>query len=170
MIYRSSAGEITIEPEGDGYRVAVGTRLYHVIVRRAEEGRLAFDVDGQQHRASVAIHQGRTFVASEGSTYVLEPERNQRRHGTARPGGLTAAMPGQVVAIYVAVGDQVEQGQPLLLLTAMKMEVTVSALESGVVRAVAVGVGDIVARDQPLIEVAPVAQMPHYDASDERAG
>ena len=158
MIYRSSVGEVTIESEGDGYRVAVGERLYHIIVRRAEEGWLAFDIDGHQHRACVAIDQGRTFVAFEGSTFVIEPERNQRRHKATQPGRLTAAMPGQVVAIYVAVGDRVEAGQPLVLLTAMKMEVTVSASEAGMVRAITIGVGDIVARDQPLVELAPVAQ------------
>jgi acetyl/propionyl-CoA carboxylase alpha subunit len=163
MDYRYRLGEdeivVQIEPDEGGYRVAVGERHYQIVVRRFAEGALAFEIDGHQHRASVASDGERISVALDGTTFVIERGTGQRRRTAPPPGLLTATMPGQVVAIYITAGDHVVPGQPLLLLTAMKMELTLSAPEAGVVRAINVAVGDTVARDQQLIELEPMGNL-----------
>jgi len=58
-----------------------------------------------------------------------------------------------VVAVNVAVGDQIEAGQTVLTVEAMKMENPVHAPESGTVKAVYVVEGDTVNPDECLIEV-----------------
>jgi biotin carboxyl carrier protein len=62
-------------------------------------------------------------------------------------------MPGTVLRVLVAPGDQVAAGQVLMLLEAMKMELTVVAPAAGVVAAVLVAEGELVAGGQQLIEV-----------------
>ncbi|NLH07386.1 MAG: acetyl-CoA carboxylase biotin carboxyl carrier protein subunit [Chloroflexi bacterium] len=62
-------------------------------------------------------------------------------------------MPGQVMAVYVKEGDEVQAGQPLLLLEAMKMEMRVAAPAAGVVRRLLVEPGQAVERGQQLVEV-----------------
>jgi propionyl-CoA carboxylase alpha chain len=57
-------------------------------------------------------------------------------------GGLVAQMPGKVLRVLVAAGDEVEQGQPLLVLEAMKMEQTLRAPAAGTVEAILVSEGD----------------------------
>jgi propionyl-CoA carboxylase alpha chain len=57
-------------------------------------------------------------------------------------GSLLAPMPGSVIRVGVAVGDDVKQGQPLLWLEAMKMEHTISAPADGVVAELNVGEGE----------------------------
>jgi len=43
-------------------------------------------------------------------------------------------MPGTVIEVKVAVGDTVEKGQPILVISAMKMEMVVNAPMSGTVK------------------------------------
>jgi len=69
----------------------------------------------------------------------------------AHAGGLTAPMPGKIIAISVAVGDAVKRGQPLLVMEAMKMEHTISAPANGKVRELFFAVGDQVTDGAELI-------------------
>ena len=62
--------------------------------------------------------------------------------GEAGGGGLSAPMPGAIVAVLVAPGDAVEAGQPLVIMEAMKMEHTITAPHAGVVSAVHYAPGD----------------------------
>ncbi|HAZ12781.1 MAG: hypothetical protein A2X86_04255 [Bdellovibrionales bacterium GWA2_49_15] len=55
--------------------------------------------------------------------------------------GLVTQMPGKVVKIAVKVGDQVQKGQTLLILEAMKMENEVKSNADGIVKEIFVGEG-----------------------------
>jgi acetyl-CoA/propionyl-CoA carboxylase, biotin carboxylase, biotin carboxyl carrier protein len=84
------------------------------------------------------------------------PRPARRRGALAAAGGtgsgnVTVPMQGTIVKVLVAVGDQVEVGQAVCMLEAMKMENAVNAEKAGTVREVrvsegdAVGTGDVVA-------------------------
>ena len=68
-------------------------------------------------------------------------------------GGLTAPMPGKIVAVQVAVGDRVERTQVLVVLEAMKMEHTVASPVVGKVEQLMVAVGDQVEEGALLVQV-----------------
>jgi 3-methylcrotonyl-CoA carboxylase alpha subunit len=57
-------------------------------------------------------------------------------------GGLTAPMPGRILAVLVSPGQSVERGAPLVVMEAMKMEHTVRAPDAGVVDRVCCATGD----------------------------
>ena len=63
---------------------------------------------------------------------------------------LTALMPGRIVKVMVGVGDAVANGQPLLIMEAMKMEHTIHSPREGIIEKVFYKVDDIVAADAPL--------------------
>lgn len=52
-----------------------------------------------------------------------------------------APMPGSVIEIKVKVGDRVEKGQPLVVLSAMKMEMVVQSPRAGVVKSLDISAG-----------------------------
>ncbi len=68
-------------------------------------------------------------------------------------GKVTVSMPGLIAKVLVAVGQQVEAGQPVLIIEAMKMENEVKAGRGGVITAIHVHEGDPVEADVLLLEV-----------------
>ena len=68
-------------------------------------------------------------------------------------GSLLAPMPGTVVRVAVAVGDEVGAGQPVLVLEAMKMQHTVTAPHDGTVTEIHVEPGSQVASGEVLAVV-----------------
>ncbi|GAA1945488.1 acetyl/propionyl/methylcrotonyl-CoA carboxylase subunit alpha [Agromyces allii] len=78
------------------------------------------------------------------------------RGGVALSPELRAPMPGTVTAVFVADGDPVEAGAPILAIEAMKMEHRITASAAGTVR-LAASVGDLVSRDQPVARIEPAS-------------
>ncbi|WP_126173536.1 acetyl-CoA carboxylase biotin carboxylase subunit [Altericroceibacterium xinjiangense] len=66
---------------------------------------------------------------------------------------LICPMPGLLVGLHVAEGDQVEPGQPLATIEAMKMENILRAEKSGVVTAIRAAQGESVAADAVILEL-----------------
>ena len=64
-----------------------------------------------------------------------------------------APMPGTVVEIKVKPGDEVEKGKPILVLTAMKMEMVVNAPVSGTVKNLIVEKGMKLEGDDLLMDI-----------------
>jgi acetyl-CoA/propionyl-CoA/long-chain acyl-CoA carboxylase, biotin carboxylase, biotin carboxyl carrier protein len=64
--------------------------------------------------------------------------------GAAASGSVTVPMQGTIVKVLVAVGDQVEAGQTVCILEAMKMENSVNAERAGTVAEIRVAAGDSV--------------------------
>ena len=69
-------------------------------------------------------------------------------------GTLASPMPGQIVKVFVRVGDRVEAGAPLLVVEAMKIEHTISAPARGRVEEVFYSVGDKVDEGVELVALA----------------
>ena len=85
----------------------------------------------------------------------MEPERpRKRRRADTQPGGdLRAPMPGSVVSVLVKEGDCVIQGQTILVLESMKMQMQMRSAVAGIVAQVAVKPGQQVNKDTLLVAV-----------------
>jgi oxaloacetate decarboxylase alpha subunit len=67
---------------------------------------------------------------------------------------VAAVLAGNIFKVHVAPGDTVEEGQPLLVVEAMKMETTVSAPKGGTISDVFIKEGDVVAVGDALVAIA----------------
>ncbi|MBL8491038.1 MAG: 3-methylcrotonyl-CoA carboxylase, partial [Rhodocyclaceae bacterium] len=115
---------------------------------------LRADFAGNRINATVVVAGEKRHVFLHGRAFVLsavDPLYHAGEGGGAE-GGLTAPMPGKVIALVAAEGAAVEKGAPLLILEAMKMEHTIAAPCKGTVKAFRFGVGDQVADGAELVE------------------
>ncbi len=143
------------------------------VTRRAgdtADGTITMAVDGIEQPPLVADRDGDHVWLSRlghGSRRLAAPRRVRHVDRVVVPGAasLVAPMPGQVVAVPVAEGDQVEAGDVLVVVEAMKMEHPVTAPGPGTVASLAVDVGDAVVADQVLVEVA--VDEDHGDDGDD---
>jgi acetyl/propionyl-CoA carboxylase alpha subunit len=161
MIYRlESAGqlyEINLERQGNGYLAVIAGQRYVVEVLEARPGELSLRFDGRPVTLYWAYQSERRWVALEGCTYELhKPASQGSRHTSTSHSSsvLRAPMPAQVRAVLVAEGNQVESGQTLMLLEAMKMEIKLQAPRRGRIARLPVHEGQAVDRDQVLIELS----------------
>jgi len=122
--------------------VTIGGALHRVAVRRGDaRGRYSLWMDGHRFEVEALDERMRTIrdlTAAAG--------------GVAGPRPLVAPMPGLVVRVSVAEGDQVQAGQGVVVMEAMKMENELRAPAAGVVRAVHVRPGMAVEKGAPLVE------------------
>src|SRR6185503_7215541 len=114
------------------YSVLVGGRTYQAII------------DGN----SVSIG-GHTFAVE-----VLDPRRWKREQNQQAGEGrqnIAASMPGKVIRVLVSAGDEVEAGQGLIVVEAMKMQNEMKAARAGIVATLTaregatVGAGEVLA-------------------------
>ncbi len=147
--------QIGYRPAGTGFDFAIGGKTTHVSSFGVKGDHLWFvEHGGHRRQARVAVAGARIYVLSEGTTFafVEEPQFPDHAHQVVA-GGLVAPMPGKVVKVLVAEGQEVAAGAALVVLEAMKMEHTVRAADAGTVRALKVAVGDQVDTDHLLAVV-----------------
>jgi biotin carboxyl carrier protein len=129
--------------------VTLGDTVHRVVVRPAaasggtsSRGRYTLWLDG--YRFDVDALDERTRAIRELSG---------KGGAASGPAPLTAPMPGLIVRVNVAVGDQVQAGQGLVVMEAMKMENELRAQAAGIVKTVLVAPGAVVEKGALLIEL-----------------
>jgi len=69
---------------------------------------------------------------------------------------LTAPMPGKIIAVNAKAGDAVKAGEPLIIMEAMKMEMTLEAPRDGVVAEVTAQVDALVTDGEMLLSLEEI--------------
>ena len=155
----------------DGYRVEGSTVL------AASPSRVRLESDGVAEDIDVTV--GEPDLTGTREVHVDGPDWSVSLRTVARftdpaaavaTGSLLAPMPGTVVRVEVEVGAEVEAGEPVLVLEAMKMQHSVAAPHAGVVTHLEALVGAQVAAGEVLAVVAavPAAGTPNDDEGEPR--
>lgn len=147
------ATEVTADTAADGI-VVVDGRRFHVAETPTGQYRVTSD-DGVSTLVAVAGPPHETWTSSGGRarTCVVDGAPKRAASSRAAASDMTAPMPATVVKIAVAVGERVAAGAPVVVLEAMKMELTVRAARDGIVRAIGCAVGDLVKPGVRLVEI-----------------
>ena len=137
-----------------GWRLPASSMM--CAARAGPDGMLAVVLDGVRRTVRVLDYGGVTAVFFDGESWIFEAidPLAPPAGADAAAGRLTAPMPGRVVQVLVRAGDAVRQGQPMMVVEAMKMEHTIAAPRDGTVAAVHFAPGDLVEEGAELIALA----------------
>lgn len=158
--------------DGSTHEVELEERLGELHVRFAGEdvdvgfdevdrlGQIALFLADKSYGVSIEGDARNAFVTVAGHVYrvEVEDERERAAHAAQRKGGgrggdVKSVMPGVVVDLLVQEGDEVEEGQSLLILEAMKMQNEITAAQAGRVKRVHVTQGQAVGSGAKLIQI-----------------
>lgn len=136
--------------------------VHEIEIVAVREDSLTFLMSGRPVVAYVAQDGDRSFVSIAGRSYEFS-RRSPRRDRTRPAAGgfepqVRSPMPGKILDVKVGEGETVADGQPLVLLEAMKMENALSADGPARVTAVHVAAGELVEVGQLLIELTPLTE------------
>lgn len=126
------------------YKIQVDGFTYHVSVEE-ESGEVA--------AVSKETPAAPTAPTPAAPAAPATPKPAKKPQGPKERTAVTTMMPGNVCKILVKVGDEVKDGDTLLMLEAMKMESPIPAPKSGTVDAIEVKTGDNVAAGQVLLYI-----------------
>lgn len=128
----------------DRFEVRVGDASYNVTLSNDENLSEAVITPAfepgimQRPTATNSVAKVRTEPAS---TLAASPVSRKPAGGSGGKGSVSAPMPGAILEISVKVGDQLERGQQVAILDAMKMHNVIGSPRAGIVAEVCVMVG-----------------------------
>ncbi len=152
---------VLAEREGEsgasGFRLNAPVALEAVLGRKGDTRRIGAGVGAGMPSASALIDDERVVVFSHGQAFEFARTVRGSPGASAADGAILAPMPGKVIAVDVAPGDEVAEGQRLVVLEAMKMEHALTAPFAGTVAELTVRQGDQVEVEALLARVEKAA-------------
>ena len=145
-------------PRPIGFRLNADPRVAATLFHKGESRTV--DVIGERDAAHATgfVEDARTVVFADGQGFEFALESRGSGAAAAGSGAILAPMPGKVIAVDVAEGDQVTAGQRLMVLEAMKMEHALTAPFDGTVTELSAATGGQVQVEAVLCLVVPAEE------------
>ena len=122
-------------------------------------------VDGEDFDVELEKQGNVWNVSIEGESFNIEVEgssvgessggKRKKRGRGKKSGTISSTIPGKIVSISVEEGDNVTEGDVVMILEAMKMQNEIQAPLSGTVTAINCKPGDSIEANSPLVVIQP---------------
>lgn len=124
------------------YLLKVGDKVYDITTTKLGNGKYGFLLDGVFYEAVV-----RTRLQEAANEYL------KKKGALTHQGEIKAPMPGLIIKINKKIGDEVEIGESVLVLEAMKMENDVRSPTAGKIKEIRPKEGASVEKDQLIVVI-----------------
>lgn len=134
---------------GASHAAVAGARLHGDILSARFDGQgIRLPVYADQERVSLHDAGGQRYAFVRTAAFAWESKEG------AGGNQIIAPMPGRIVLVKAKAGDNVEEGQELLVMEAMKMELALKAPRAGTIETVSAAQGEFVEADAVLVRFA----------------
>lgn len=142
--YKGKQIEVKIFEEPDGFSYIVWkNKKYLLDVIEKNQNRYTVMINGVWYSFSVE-----TPISFKRKKYL-------EKHGEgSKKAVLYAPMPGKIIDVLVEEGQEIKEGEPVIILEAMKMQNEITSSVSGTVKSIPVKKEDSVMKDDILLEIA----------------
>jgi biotin carboxyl carrier protein len=140
------------------YQVRIDERVFEVEVEDINARPVVAHVDG--HRFEIQPENGTDSKVPNDARQMAVPSMPRRgaQSQNLRGDEMTAPLPGVVTEVFVKSGEQVEAGQVVLVIEAMKMKNGIRSVRTGRIGEVLVSAGQTVAHKQALLRFADAGE------------
>jgi len=144
--------------EKDGEVFINGKKVDSKVIQNDEE--LTVNIDGENFRIRIEEKDGQFKIRSNGKSTIIsvtsKADEILSKIGISdwsktEESDLKAPMPGKILDVLISVGEQVEKGQSLVVLEAMKMENMLKSPKDGIIAEIKTLKADTVEKNQILI-------------------
>ena len=133
--------------------VADGQAHFHILKNDQSFRAKIVECDYTNKTFTIKINGTKHLIRIADQFDLLVKELGFTSTNTQKLKDIKAPMPGLVLEVSVSPGEEIQEGDPLLILEAMKMENVLKATGHGIVKSIAVKKGDAVDKAQLLIEM-----------------
>lgn len=148
-----------ISKDGNKVEISVDGKIYDIDVVMSESGFCSIIHEGRSYNAEAVSHSdGKYTITTNFRHFDIELSNPQKKYLRGRQSStdevqetIISPMPGKVIKILVSENMEVKQGDPLIVVEAMKMQSTYTATQDAIVEKIHIEEGDSVVRDQLLI-------------------
>jgi biotin carboxyl carrier protein len=136
------------EKQKNTIRVELNGNSYDVAVEFLNADEILLIVDGKIYNAIICSSNSAFRVCVNGLSFDIEKKSASQilggKHGRRQKKDVITSMPGKIVKVLVTEGDNVEEGQAVLILEAMKMQNEIKSPQKGTVTRIGPKAGDSV--------------------------
>ncbi len=163
-MYKASVNKRTFEIDQHDQTIMVNGEAFLWDLNKVSDGYFHILYENKGYRAELVKTDiasktiilkinGRNYSVELKDKFDLLLEKMGMNHSAVhKVNSIKAPMPGLIIDLKIKAGDTVKQGEPLLVLEAMKMENILKSPGEGVIKNVKVKKGDNVEKGQVLIE------------------
>jgi biotin carboxyl carrier protein len=162
LVYRGKTYTVTLDKTEGTVSANVDDRAVDGEIVRLTPNCFSIRIGAKRAAAFVARSDQKVYVHIGGQLLEFEEAGSQSQSfggGAAALGSgfVSSPMPGRVVKIPVTEGQEIDKGQILVIVEAMKMENPLKSSVAGTVKKIHYAEGDLVDAGRPIVEVESAA-------------